>query len=193
MWNTRNVIEISGTWWLSIITAAIISNLHTETWTLFKSLLRKKTKQNKTLFRANPWFVVTVKFFSSPVALHTSTQTTSVHLIKIHSIWGVMCQRTSDQMWQLVRETLLSSFLSHFLVELTLELQHPLTLITFDRSGMRMSGWKVGKQFKRGGRKGKWVETPGVSEPDVDTGLTRQHETSWLAFWHLDKSTPRED
>lgn len=77
----------------------------------------------------------------------------SAHLIMTHSVWGAM-------RWDVtVREgdVLLSSFLSHFLLKLTLKFHWPLILITFDSSGMRMSAWKIGKQMKRErGRENEW-------------------------------------
>ena len=65
-----------------------------------------------------------------------------------------------------------SSSLFHFLLKLTVKFYHPVILIKFDSSGMRMSGRWIGKQLKRDGEGEKCVETPGVSAPDVDTGLS---------------------
>lgn len=56
-----------------------------------------------------------------------------------------------------VGDALLSSFLSHFLLKLTLKFYRPLILITFDRTGSRMSVWRIGKELKRDrGKENEW-------------------------------------
>lgn len=94
------------------------------------------------------------------------------------------CDAPEDIWWDVAAregDALLSGFLSHFLLKLTLKFYCLLILITFDRSGSHASRWRIGKQLKRDkGKQDEWRHLGWVSLMLTQVWVDRMKHHVWL-------------